>query len=77
MCVVTEGTHPAVQVTSDPTDSIAFLSVSPHSNLVAVATKHGVLSIWDVSGSLYILVSSHTPQSGQDSSRGVLIELSS
>ena len=55
--IVTEGSHPAVLVTSDPNDSIEFVSVSPHSNLVAVATKQGVLSIWDVSGSLCILVS--------------------
>ena len=56
---VSEGTHPALQVTSDPTDRIEFLAISPHSNLVAMATKHGVISCWDVGGSLCILVSCH------------------
>lgn len=54
---VTEGTHPAVEVTSDPNDSVAFLASSSHSSLVGVATKQGVLSVWDVSGSLCIVVS--------------------
>ena len=57
--VVTEGTHPAVRVTSDRTDSIAFIAVSLQSGLVAVATKQGVLSVWDIGGSLCILVSSY------------------
>ena len=56
---VTEGSYPAVQVTSDPADTISLVSVSPHSDLVAVATKQGKLSVWNISGSFCILVSCH------------------
>ena len=58
---VTEGTHPAVNVTSDPNDGIAFMASSAHSGLVAVATKQGVLSTWDVGGSLCVTVSHESP----------------
>ncbi|CAI8029167.1 Baculoviral IAP repeat-containing protein 6 [Geodia barretti] len=52
---VTEGSHPAVQVTAESADEITTIAVSPHSNLVAVATRLGILSIWDIGGSLCIL----------------------
>ena len=61
---VTEGSHPAVQVTAESADEIISIAVSPHSNLVAVATKHGLLSLWDVSGSLCILVRCHGDHGG-------------
>ena len=57
LSLVTEGTHPAVEVTSDPKDTIEYMACSAYSNLVAIATKHGLLSTWDISGSLYIMVS--------------------
>lgn len=54
---MTESTHPAVEVSSDPTDAISFLASSAHSRLVGVATKQGVLSVLDVSSCLCIAVS--------------------
>ena len=69
---VTEGTHPAVNdVTSDPNDGIAFMASSAHSGLVAVATKQGVLSTWDVGGSLCVTVSHESTCSQSCTAGGV------
>lgn len=46
-----------MEVTSDPKDSVTLVASSAHSKLVAVATRQGGLSTWDVSGSLCIMVS--------------------
>ena len=54
---VTEGTHPAVVCVAGEEDCITCISTTSNTDLVAVGTKQGRITVWDVNRVLFIMAS--------------------